>query len=215
MSGRYGAVKVLVIVVAVALLAPAAARADGDPASDVLLTQDVFLTYSVGVPQQQARELRAVVAAARKAGVRVRVALIATPADLGAVPVLFGQPKRYAQFLGSEIRFVYPGRLLVVMPAGYGVSRAGSLIPREQGALDKLSKPAAGGAGLAEAADTAIRRLAALHGKPLHAFVQPAANGGGTTTRDRLEIVAIALCALAIFAIFAVPRRRRRRSSAT
>ena len=203
--------KTLVILVAVAaLLAPAAARADGDPASDVLLTQDVFLTYSVRVPQQQAAELRAVVKAARQAGVPVRVAVIATPADLGAVPVLFGQPKRYAKFLGSEIRFVYPGRLLVVMPNGYGVSRRGELIAPEQRAVDRVARPGKGGAELASGAAQAVRRLAALHGKQLHG-VAPAPKSGGSTTRDRLEIVAIALCALAIVAIFTVPRRRRAR----
>jgi len=201
-------VKTLVILAAAAaLLTPGAARADGDPASDVLLTQDVFLTYSVRIPEEQAAELRAVVKAAKQAGVPVRVAVIATPADLGAVPVLFGQANRYAKFLGSEIRFVYPGRLLVVMPNGYGVSRRGEPIAPEQRAVDTLAKPGSGGTALASGAAAAIRRLATLHGKRLHVAAQP--KKGGSTTRDRLEILAIALCGLAVVAIFAVPRRRR------
>jgi hypothetical protein len=199
--------RVVVLVAAAVLLAPAAARADGDPASDVLLTQDVFVTYSVKVLRSQQSELEAVVAAAKSAGFRVRVALIATPADLGAVPSLFGKPKRYAEFLGREIVFVYPGRLLVVMPNGYGVSRRGALVPREQRALDELPRPGSDGSALVKAAEQAIRRLAELSGTRIPAAApQPSDH----TTRDRLEILGIALSVLVIVALFAIPRRRRR-----
>jgi hypothetical protein len=201
-------VKPLVVLVAVtALLAPAAARADGDPASDVLLGQDVFVTYTVPVPRAKARELDALVAAAGRSGLRVKVALIATRGDLGAVPSLFGKPKRYAQFLGREIYNIYPGRLLVVMPDGYGVSRAGALVPSEQRALDGLPRPGTGGAALLAAAERAVRRLAALNGNRIAAA--PAKTGGKARRRDRLEILGIVLSALAIVAIFALPRRRR------
>jgi hypothetical protein len=207
-STRYGGVKTLVVLLAAgALLAPAAARADGDPASDVLLGQDVFVTYSVRVPRAQATALNALVAAAAHSGLRVKVALIATPADLGAVPSLFGKPKRYAQFLGREIYAVHPGRLLVVMPDGFGVSSEGALVPREQRALDALARPGNGGSALVEAADRAVRRLAALHGKRIAAT--PTTSSGGHSRRDRLEILGIALCAVAIVAILAIPRRRR------
>ena len=133
--------------------------------------------------------------------------MIATPADLGAVPSLFGKPKTYAQFLGREIYNIYPGRLLVVMPNGYGVSSAGAIVEREQRAVDALPKP---GAALATATQQAIRRIAALHGKRLPAAPAPPSSGGGHATRDRLEILAIALCGLAIVAMFAIPRQRRR-----
>jgi hypothetical protein len=199
---------VVLVAAAAALLAPAAARADGDPASDVLLGQDVFVTYSVKVPRAQQTELEALVAAAKSGGFGVKVALIATPADLGAVPSLFGKPKRYAEFLGREIYFIYHGRLLVVMPSGYGVSRAGALVPREQRALDALPRPGADGSALASAAERAIRRLAQLNGNRIPAAAPKPSNH---TTRDRLEILGIALSALAIVAIFAIPRRRRSR----
>ena len=208
---RYGEVKTLVVLLAAALLlAPAAARADGDPASDILLVQDVFVTYSVQVPKADTSQLQALVGAAKREKLVVKVAVIATPADLGAVPSLFGKPKVYAQFLGREIYNIYPGRLLVVMPNGYGVSRAGTLVPSEQRTVDALPKPGSDGGALASAAEQAIRRIAALHGKRLPAAPAPQSSGGGHTTRDRLEIAAIALCGLAIIAIFAIPRRRRR-----
>ena len=175
---------VLAAAAAAALLAPAAARADGDPASDVLLGQDVFVTYSVRVPRAQTSELEALVAAAARGGLRVKVAVIATPADLGAVPSLFGEPKRYAEFLGREIYNIYPGRLLVVMPSGYGVARAGSLAPREQRGLDALPRPGSGGSALVAASERAIRRLAALEGKRIPAVARP--SNGGSRSRDRL-----------------------------
>lgn len=215
---RYGAVKTLAVLlaaVAALLLAPAAARADGDPASDILLVQDVFVTYSVQVPTADKAQLEALVAAAKRAKVPLKVALIAAPADLGAVPSLFGKPKVYAQFLGREIYNIYPGRLLVVMPDGYGVSSAGAIVEREQRVVDALPKPGSDGAALASAAQQAIRRVATLHGKRLPAAPAPPSSGGGHATRDRLEILAIALCGLAIVAIFAIPRRRRRRTDAS
>jgi hypothetical protein len=199
--------RLVVLAAAAALLAPAAARADGDPASDVLLTQNVFVTYTVKVPRSEAKELDALVTAAKSVGFGVRVALIATPADLGAVPSLFGQPKRYAEFLGREIVFVYPGRLLVVMPGGYGVSRRGALVPREQRALDELPRPGSDGSALVTAAEEAIRRLAALNGVRIPAA---APEPSDHTTRDRVEILGIALSVLVIVALFAIPRRRRR-----
>ena len=71
---------------------PGAARADADPASDYLYTTNVFLPLATKVSPPLARELRAVTAAAAKAGKPIRVALIATPTDLGGVPSLFGKP---------------------------------------------------------------------------------------------------------------------------
>ncbi|HEX6702951.1 MAG TPA: hypothetical protein VF101_19665 [Gaiellaceae bacterium] len=199
--------RAVILVAAAALLSPAAARADGDPASDVLLSQNVFVTYTVKVPKAQSDELNALVAAAKNVGFGVKVALIATPADLGAVPSLFGKPKRYAEFLGREIVFVYPGRLLVVMPGGYGVSRRGALVPREQTALDALPRPGSDGSSLVRAADQAIRRLAELDGVQIPA---EAPKPSGHSTHDRLEILGIALSVLVIVALFAIPRRRRR-----
>src|SRR5207237_7951332 len=75
-----------------------------------------------------AAQLAAATAAAARAGRPVRIALIATRQDLGAVPSLFGHPAAYARFLGSELQFVYRGRLLVVMPQGAALSQKGRLV---------------------------------------------------------------------------------------
>lgn len=101
------------------------ARADADPASDMLYTGDVFLPYEPVSPAAAA-ELRDAVRASRANGKAIKVAVIATKGDLGGVPTLFGNPLYYARFLGAELQFLYSGKLLVVMPQGAALSQRGS-----------------------------------------------------------------------------------------
>jgi hypothetical protein len=135
---------------------PAAARADADPASDYLYTTNVFLPLTTKVSPGLARELRAVTAAAAKSGKPIRVALIATPTDLGGVPALFGKPIDYARFLDAELQFVYSGRLLVVMPQGAALAAHGRLEADESVVHAKVEP---GGDGLARTAITLVREL--------------------------------------------------------
>ena len=107
------------------LVAPTSGRADGDPASDYLLSQKVFIPFDVKVPQPDQRRLVATVARATRSGYPIRVAVIGTDYDLGSVTVLWRRPQQYARFLGVELGFVYKGRLLVVMPNGFGFNRPG------------------------------------------------------------------------------------------
>src|SRR3954453_886554 len=93
---------------------PAAARADGDPASDVLLLQDAYLPYSPEVPKPVADALTRTLKQLRAKGYPLKVAVIATKQDLGAVPQFFGRPQPYAEFLESEIKFNKAKPLLVV-----------------------------------------------------------------------------------------------------
>lgn len=110
---------------AVLLAMPAGALADGDPASDVLASQAVYVPGDGGFPASQTARLSALLAEARRAGVPIRVALIATQADLGSVTELWRQPQNYAAFLGQELSQVYRGTLLVAMPAGFGIASVG------------------------------------------------------------------------------------------
>ena len=136
----------------------APARADGDPASDILLVQNVFLTYSVDVSPAAKTALEQTVAKLNKGGFRVKVAVIADPADLGAVPSLFGKPQIYAKFLGTEIAFQYTNRLLVVMPNGFGFWRKGKSIVRDKKILTSV-KVKQGGDGLVYSAVNALKAL--------------------------------------------------------
>ena len=149
---------------AAALLAAPTARADGDPASDVLPVADVFLPQP---PPQKAvaAALQKAVDAANTGGNRLKVAVIAARTDLGAIPSLFGKPTAYARFLGTELGTFYSGVLLVVMPAGFGVYDHGRPTAADEAALKGLAT-AQGADALAQAAEAAVRRLAAA--KALH-----------------------------------------------
>src|SRR5581483_2231438 len=85
---------------AATVLAAGAARADGDPASDYLISQQLFLPADARVPQSVGEELASTIAEANRKGFRVRVAMIGTTLDLGAVQVLWKHPQPYAKFLG-------------------------------------------------------------------------------------------------------------------
>ena len=105
----------------------------------MLLGESVFFPYSPAVSAPLQRTLTAETAAAKKAGLPFKVALIGSPVDLGVVPDLFGHPQKYADFLDQEISFTgHRQPLLVVMAAGYG---AQGLSPKATSAL--ASRPPA------------------------------------------------------------------------
>jgi hypothetical protein len=143
-----------------AVLFAGSAAADGDPASDVLYLQDVFLPYKA--PSKDAtKTLDAAIAKANASGYRIKVAVIGSKLDLGTAGPLFGRPDEYARFLGAEIQFFYQGHLLVVMPGGYGVLYAKHSIAVPARLLADLHKPGSNVDDLARAAADAVTRLAA------------------------------------------------------
>jgi thiol-disulfide isomerase/thioredoxin len=139
----------------------------GDPASDVLANQSLFLPADAGVaPAQQARLAR-MIASATRAGFGIRVAIIASKSDLGSVTALWRRPQAYADFLGQELSLVNHGPLLVVMPNGFGFyqSRSGRAADQAQlGNGAPLTKPS----DLAAPAADEVQRLAAASGHPTH-----------------------------------------------
>jgi hypothetical protein len=150
---------------------PARAHADGDPASDVLASQSLFLPADGGIPAARQRQLAALLESAQRSGYAIRVALIATQGDLGSVTGLWREPQSYASFLGQELSLIYHGTLLVVMPNGYGVYHAGTSAGPTQATLDGAGTPGAG-ASLGAAAANAIQRLADAAG---YRFAPPTA----------------------------------------
>ena len=159
------------------------ARADGDPGSDVLVFQNLFVASDADMPVPQQVQLGNLLTAADKAGFPVRVAVIATRTDLGAVTALWQRPAAYASFLGTELSLAYTQRLLVVMPNGFGFSWQGHSATAAYQVLNGLHV-GAGGAGLATAAENAVVALARASGvrlttAPLKASATPA---GGTAT---------------------------------
>jgi hypothetical protein len=188
-----------------ALLAPAVARADGDPASDYLLTQPIFTPIDVKIPEDSVRQLETIQKEAKDEGYEVRVALIATRYDLGAVPVLYNKPTAYLALLSQEVRFVYKGPILVVMPAGYAYYEQGKGVTK----LD-LPKPSEA-PDLARAAVPAVQLLAERHG--IDVEIPTLGGGGGDVWRDRALIAAGAVVLAALLAGALWLRRRPRTRS--
>ena len=181
---------------------PALARGDGDPASDVLATQALFLPQDAGATPAQRAELTALLQTAARRGYPIRVALVASSADLGSVTALSRQPQAYARFLGQELAFVHKGPLLVVMPNGLGLTQLGRPLPGQAA----LAAPGAG-QGLADAAITAVRRLAAAAGHPLPVSSVQAPRTGGSS--DAIAWIVLAAGALAIAIAWGLSLRAR------
>ena len=152
-----GAIVVAALVFAVC--AAGTARADGDPASDLLVLRNIFVPYEAP-SSASVTALTKQVQAAYDAGYRVKVAVIATNIDLGAIPSLFGKPTAYAKFLGQELAGYYIGPLLIVMPAGYGIYDGGRSTQAENGVLGRLVHPASAKPDdLVHAATAAVGKL--------------------------------------------------------
>lgn len=183
-----------------------AALADGDPASDYLIGRQVFYSFDAGLPAERAQQLNTIVANANRADFTIRVALIRTNSDLGSVYELYGQPQKYAQFLGQELFYVYRSRLLIVMPNGLGYAVSGKPAPAEKRALVGLAAPGNEGSRIAEVATLAVQRLAHAAG---HDLPLPKASSSSATS-DRIKIGAIALGAAVVIAAAMVVRRTRR-----
>lgn len=199
----------LAALTAVCAIAVPAARADGDPASDYLSVQPVFFPFESKVSAADQKELTALLADAKKKGFGVRVALIATRGDLGAVPVLYNKPQRYADFLGQELVYYFKGPILIVMPNGFGIYQSGVSLPEDKQLLAKLPPPGStDGNAMAVAAENAVRALAHRRGLTLR---ESAATKSSSGNRDRLRIVGgvILVCAVAFGVRLLLGRRRK------
>jgi len=156
------------------------ARANGDPASDVLPFSTVY--FSIKNPQSAAsgRDLVKITQITAKKKHPIRVAVIAMPSDLGLIQSMWRKPQMYAHFLGAElVQFArYKGTTLIAMPNGYGVY--GPLAGKGRPALARLPKPGTSDLDkLGEDAATATRRVAAANGDVLP---PPSSGSSGTPT---------------------------------
>jgi hypothetical protein len=162
------------------------ALGDGDPASDVLLQQDVFLPYQPQVCKQVKTALDTATRRSSAVGYPVKVAVIGSITDLGSVPQFFGRPSAYADFLGRELgsfsvhlqKKVAGVPLLVAMPQGL------ALVHADASANDvvkkiKVSSDADPNA-LARAAVKAVPEIATAAGHP----VQPVSVESGCTQKQ-------------------------------
>ncbi len=201
-----------VAALALAAVAAGPARADGDPASDVLYTQPVFVPADAGVAPADAARLAALVREARRAGFPLKVAVVASSYDLGSVTALWRKPQPYAHFLGVELSLLYRGRLLTVMPNGLGIYHDGRSVVRERVVLRGVPL----GGDLVATAATAVQRLAAANGHVLAAPSVPTpakrARVGSSSTTWIGIVAGVLLVALAWAVSLRVrpPKRYRR-----
>jgi hypothetical protein len=195
--------------VALAVLVPAA-LADGDPASDFLLSQSSFLSpYDGKIPAAQQQRVEAMLQSAKEQGFPLKLAVIATPYDLGAVPILYKKPQTYAKFLAQEDYYFWKDELLVVMPNGYGLYKLKDLPAEDKAVLAKLPKfNTKNGPALADAAERAITALAARRGLTLSTG---SGSSGTSVWVERAEIAggAIVICLLAAGGVFLWRRHDR------
>jgi hypothetical protein len=199
----------LVALLMVAALGPAGALGDGDPASDVLLGENVFYPYTPAVPGSVQATLNAETAAAAHAGLPIKVALIASPVDLGVIPELFAKPQSYADFLDKEISFQKVQPLLVVMAAGYG---AQGMAAAPTAAVAKLALPLGRtSTDLAHAAIIAVAKLATASGHPISGVpgVPGGSAGGGGGGSTTAILIALIVAAIVVAAALLVLRRRQ------
>lgn len=117
---------------------PTEAAGDGDPASDVLVAANVFLPAWPAPSTTLRNALMSRVAQIHKNGDPLKVAIIRSQADLGAIPSLFGRSQLYAEYLDVEISLHGKQPLLVVMDDGYGTA---GLTPEAIAAVRKIPLP--------------------------------------------------------------------------
>lgn len=91
----------------------------------------MFYPNSPPVSTSLQKTLNAETAAAARAHFPIKVALIDSPTDLGAIPSFYDKPQPYAHSLDQEISSIKAKQpLLVVMPDGYGVQALPDQSPR-------------------------------------------------------------------------------------
>lgn len=215
------------LVAAVAALALAAsadeARADGDPASDVVNAQLLYVSYQYPPPNPLVTQLGGLLERTRDKGYEVRVVVLSDRYDMGSVDSLWRKPQQYARFLAQEIAPLYKGPLLVVMPNGYGFNYRGHESRRELKLLSTV--PIEANDGILRSTATAVRRLAAAAGvrvtaPPLKAAPtrnpEPspltgyrATKGSGVQTVVTAVAIGSAFLLAAAAVLLAVQRRRR------
>jgi hypothetical protein len=199
----------LLLLAAVAACALAGnARADGDPASDYLLGLQVFIPYDLKLPAAKQKELSSLVHAANSSGYAIRVAVIGSAYDMGAVTSLWQKPRPYARFLGAELQFVYKHRLLVVMPNGFGFNWPKHPSTKEYAVLSTVPV-GKGAAGLVDSTEQAVRKLAAASGVKIAAQKAPAKQNGGGFIHSRALIVLASIAGLAVLVLLRLALRRK------
>ena len=121
--------------------------------------QLLYVSYRYPLPNPRVTQLGGLLERTRDKGYEVRVVVLSDQYDMGSVDSLWRKPQQYARFLAQEIALLYKGRLLIVMPNGYGFNYPGHESTRELKLLATV--PIKADDGILRSAETAVQRLAA------------------------------------------------------
>lgn len=212
MRDRKRVLAILGISTAICSLGGTSALAGHGAVSDILSFRNVYLP-DAPVCNEVAAGLDQVSDRAVKDGYPIKVAVIASAADLSGADEYFGRPQDYARLLGTRFGFYHPGRpgaetkdsLLIVMPAGFGYVRSGRAANVGLVMIGLAAPRSKDPTDLAKAAIGAVRDLADAAGHPVPAPDISGCGGGGTSALVYIVPVAILLAAVA----FIVVKRRR------
>jgi protein SCO1 len=217
-TGRRAFAAAILALATVMAAGPTLAHADGDPASDVLVSQSVFLPYDANLSAGQQSGLSALLEAAQKAGFPIRVAMVPSEYDLGSVGVLWDKPATYARFLGIELSLTYDQRLLVVMPNGFGFNWPHHSSAAAYKTLSRIPI-GRGGAGLLDATEAAVRDLAAGEGTVISSSsARRSGTSAGAAGKSGLVDLALAfglVLVLAVAPVVVLLRSRKRHGRET
>lgn len=196
-----------------AMLVAAPARADGDPASDILYGDNVFLSLVSPDVNAKGKVLEQLTAAAARRGLPLKVAVVQSRTDLGAVPQLFGKAKWYVKFLRAEITYGrWKGTLIVVMngkPGGVAV--AGPAARQASARVGRLSiPPHASLDQLGDVAIAAVRAVAKSQIRLPAVHERSSSHSGRGLALDAIVVAAATLIAAALVVLtLRKPRRKR------
>jgi len=217
------------LVVTAALLAlgaPLVARANGDPASDVIPVQPVFYGGLLDLESKEAAQLDALVKEARRRGYPINVVVISNLQDMGSADYLYNDPDNYSDYMSGEIASSIKGRLLIVMPGGLGVNYIGHSSDADRKLVDALPPPRTI-KNLLPAAIDAVLELAAADGVKLKVpDVQPVPGGvfqpathltAGTQTQSKKQgtatwVYVVPVIVIGVLALVPLGLHLRRRS---
>jgi hypothetical protein len=201
----------LLVALAALTLVPSRSLADGDPASDVLLANSLYTPVAQKISPPVLKQLQSTMTQADAGGFQVRVALILDRTDLGAVPQLFGHPAKYVKLLASELFYAWKGTVIAVQPSGIGVQNIKPLAPA-QTLVDSIdvARPATADS-LAQAASTAIRKLASEEsGVQFESSAPGSGDSSSTFSTPRIAGGVLVLVVVLVCAGLLVVRHRRR-----
>jgi hypothetical protein len=192
----------------VAVVIPGRALADGDPASDVLYTQHVFIPFDTKSSKGAQTALATAIANATRAGYPIRVAVIETIPDLGAITSLWGKPKEYASFLDLELVCCYKGPLLIVMPSGIGFAHYKKGTREEYARLASIPVEK-GDDGVVLTATKAVVALSKQAGHPIAMPAVPKTESSSELGQRLLAGGVVLALVLVLVGVFALVRWRR------